>query len=79
MPLARKAQPPRPRPLLHAHTTPRSAFKKRVDEFLEEEKKELDLRDLAIARAILESDTRWEDDAMDEDFPLRMTVYIYGR
>lgn len=63
----------------HAHTTPRSAFKKRVDEFLEEEKRELDLRDLAIARAILESDTRWEDDAMDEDFPLRMTVYIYGR
>lgn len=64
-------------PYTYAHL--RSAFRKKVDEYIAEEKKELDLRDQAIARTILESDTRWDEEDSAEEFPMRMTVYIYGR
>lgn len=56
-------------------------FKERVREYIAGEMKEINQRDQEMARSFFAQDNRssWDNSDLDEDFPMRMTVYIYGR
>lgn len=56
-------------------------FRERVREYIAGEMKEINQRDQEMARSFFAQDNRssWDHSDLDEDFPMRMTVYIYGR
>lgn len=56
-------------------------FEDKVREFIASEMKEINQRDQEIARSFFAQGDQspWEHSDLDEDFPMRMTVYIYGR